>query len=91
MINASLNSNGEIVGLVTNKGNYTFQQPTRSPVTPSTYNGTPSIIGHLVIVSGNNIGLVIHWCVALVIGIYALIVGGLLASYNKLSRLLGKL
>ncbi|MCE4624997.1 MAG: cytochrome c biogenesis protein [Desulfurococcales archaeon] len=88
VLNATLNSNGEIVRLTTSNGNYTFQQPVKSPVNPPLYNGTPSVIGHLVVVSDNSVDLVIHWCVALVLGVYALIVGGILLLYTWLHKLL---
>ncbi len=55
-----------------------LDNPQPSPITPATYNGTPTIVGHLVYLTDNGVSVVIHWSVALNLTVHMILVGGLL-------------
>ncbi len=90
VINASLTDDGRIVYIETTSGTITFPSPIESPVKPPEVNGTPTIIGHLVVASQEGIEVVVHWSVAWNLLVYTISVGGLLAVAGIISRGAGR-
>ncbi len=84
---ANLTKNGEIASLVlSGRGKVVLPHPVPSPVQPPSYNGTPSIIGHLVKLVDGRIEVVRHWSVALNAAAYPVIVGMVLLYLSKPPR-----
>lgn len=85
VINASLIGD-KINSLTTPEGTINFTTPIESPVKPASYNGSPSIIGNLIIVNGDRINLVIHWSVAFALLTYSIILCIILSFVYRLKQ-----
>jgi len=76
----------KISSIVTPTGTIEFNPPIDSPVKPASYSGEPTIIGHLVTVTGNSLSLVVHWSVSFALITYTTILGVTLALVYRHSR-----
>ncbi len=75
--------NGKITWILLSDGrNVTFNPPVESPIKPAiTGDGRPTIIGHMVLVTGDGLVVARHWCVPFNMAMYSLMVlAGLVAS-----------
>lgn len=88
VVSASLGQDGSIEALTLEGGRVvSFATPVPSPVKPAVgADGKPSILGHLVLVEGGRVRVVTHWSVAFNLALYSLLLGILMLSLHKISR-----
>ena len=86
VVNATLTGGGLIESITTTRGTLVFEPPLESPVKPAVFNGSPTIIGHLVVEEDGGVSVVVHWSVAWSLLVYGLAIGGLLATATILYR-----
>ncbi len=86
VINATM-ANGAIRAIGLENGTlYIFKTPVESPIQPPLVNTSsglvPTIVGHIVAISGNSLQVVVHWSVAGNIALYTGLIGVLLIYFG---------
>ncbi len=61
-----------------------FSKPIESPVKPAAVEGTPTLLGHLVLVTDDHLVVVRHWSVALSVILYFALVAALVYLQHRL-------
>jgi len=82
VVDAGLSGDGGLEYVVLSNGTtLVFEEPVESPVKPAaTSDGRPSIIGHVVVVEGDELRVVRHWSVAFNVAMYGVLIASSLAA-----------
>lgn len=89
VVAAELADGGSSIGSLTLSDGRTlsFNPPIPSPIVPAVApDGSPSILGHTVVVEGGSVRVATHWTVAFNLLLYSLLLGGVMLLAPRVSR-----